>query len=107
MRPIDQQDHYESNRAWQYVAAAISKGDMDTVGAEKSKIENAQRELRKKEQSEGREWERRFFRRVETCPIFEKLAFSLGEKIEGDKTGGIWRFDQTKVATGGSQIPFL
>lgn len=107
VRPIDQQDRYESNRAWQHVAAAISKGDMDTVGFEKSKIENAQRELRKKEQSEGREWERRFFRRVETCPIFETLASPLGEKIEGDKTGGIWRFDQAKVATGGSEVPPL
>ncbi|MCJ1345335.1 Oxysterol binding protein [Peltigera leucophlebia] len=107
VRPINQQDPYESNRAWQYVAAAISKGDMDTVGAEKSKIENAQRELRKKEQSEGREWERRFFKRVETCPILETLANPLGEKIESDKTGGLWRFDQIKVATGGSKIPLL
>lgn len=107
VRPIDQQDPHESLRAWQYVAAAISKGDMDTVGAEKSKIENAQRELRKKEQSEGRSWERLFFKRVETCPIFETLARPLGEKIEGDKTGGIWRFDQTKVATGGSKLPLL
>lgn len=80
---------------------------MDTVGAEKSKIENAQRELRKKEQSEGREWERRFFKRVETCPILETLSNSLGEKIESDKTGGLWRFDQIKVATGGSKIPLL
>lgn len=80
---------------------------MDTVGAEKSKIENAQRELRKKEQSEGREWERRFFGRVETCPIFETLARPLEEKIEGDKTGGIWRFGQTKVATVGYKVPFL
>lgn len=107
VRPIAQQDPYESNRAWQYVAVAISKGDMDTVGAEKSKIENAQRELRKKEQSEGRKWERRFFKHVEGCSTFEKLANPLGEKIESDRTGGIWRFDQTKVTTGGSKVPLL
>lgn len=107
VRPIEQQDPHESLRAWQYVAAAISKGDMDTASAEKSKIENAQRDLRKKEQSEGRSWERQYFKRVEACPIFEMLARPLGERIEGDKTGGIWRFDHTKVATGGSNIPFL
>lgn len=73
---------------------------MDTVGAEKSKIENSQRELRRKEQSEGREWERRFFKRVQGCSIFEALAGPIGEKIESDKTGGVWRFDEKKVVRG-------
>lgn len=95
--PLDQQEIYESNRAWQHVAAAISKGDMDTVGIEKAKIENAQRELRRKEQSEGREWERRFFKKVPRCPNFEKLSKSVGERIESDKTGGVWRVDEKKV----------
>lgn len=96
--PIDQQDPYESNRAWQHVAAAIRKTDMDTVGAEKSKIENAQRELRRKEQAEGREWERIFFRRLSSsCPKFEKLSRPVGEKIESDKTGGVWRYDEAKA----------
>lgn len=71
---------------------------MDTVGIEKSKIENAQRELRKKEQAEGREWQRRFFKRVPLpCPTFEKLARPIAEKIESDKTGGVWRFDSDKA----------
>ena len=71
---------------------------MDTVGVEKSKIENAQRELRKKEQAEGREWQRRFFKRVSLpCPTFEKLARPIAEKIESDKTGGVWRFDSDKA----------
>lgn len=102
--PLDQQDPYESNRAWQHVAAAISKGDMDTVGVEKGKIENAQRELRRKEQREGREWERRFFKRMPGCPTFEKLAKPVGERIEIEKTGGVWRFDSEKA--GESKPPF-
>ena len=95
--PLDQQDAYESNRAWQHVAAAISKGDMDTVGIEKGKIENAQRELRRKEQNEGREWERRFFNRMPGCRIFETLSKPVGERIEIEKTGGVWRFDSAKA----------
>lgn len=95
--PLDQQETYESNRAWQRVAAAISKGDMDTVGVEKGKIENAQRELRRKEQSEGREWERRFFKRMPGCTTFEALAKPVGERIEIEKTGGVWRFDSEKA----------
>lgn len=95
--PIDQQDARETRRAWRSVAAAISKGDMDTTSMEKSKIENAQRELRKKEQAEGREWERTFFSRVSSDPLFEKLATPIGERSETDKTGGMWRFDVNKA----------
>lgn len=101
--PLDQQGPHESNRAWQHVAAAIKKSDMDTVGIEKSKIEIAQRELRKKEQAEGREWQRRFFKRLPgPCPIFEKLARVVGERIESDKTGGIWRFAGDRLAASDS-----
>lgn len=103
--PLDQQHPHESNRAWQHVAAAISRGDMDTVGAEKGKIENEQRELRRKEQKEGREWERRFFKRTPGCPTFETLAKPVGERIESEKTGGVWRFDSEKAE--GSKLPLL
>ena len=95
--PIAEQDDLESRKAWRKVAENINKGDMDTTNHEKSKIENSQRELRRKEQSEGREWERRFFTRVNGDPLFDKLAKPIGEKIESDKTGGIWRFDGEKA----------
>lgn len=95
--PLNKQEPYESNRAWQRVAAAISKGDMSTVGIEKGKIENAQRELRQKEKSEEREWARRFFNRMQECPVFETLAIPVGERIEKDKTDGVWRFDSKKA----------
>ena len=96
--PLDQQAPYESNRAWQSVAAGLQKGAMDIVHIEKSKIENAQRELRRKEQAEGREWQRRFFKKLpaNTDDMFEKLARPCGERIEAEKTGGVWRFDESK-----------
>lgn len=92
--PVEQQDPLESNRAWSRVAEAIRKGDLDTTSMEKSKIENSQREMRRQEQAEGREWERRFFTRVpgNQDPLFDRLARSIGEKIESDKTGGVWRY---------------
>jgi hypothetical protein len=108
--PIEEQDPYESRRAWHNVATSIEKGDMDATSQHKSKIENAQRELRKKEHAEGREWERRFFSKVddkgnkpEDEALFEKLAKivgmigPLGPGIEADKTGGVWRFDSEKA----------
>jgi hypothetical protein len=95
--PVEQQDPRESKRAWKMVADGIRRGDMDTVSAQKSKIENEQREMRKKEKEEGREWQRTFFTAVPNDPLFDQLAKSTGEKIEADKTGGIWRFDPKKA----------
>ncbi len=94
--PTEEQDPLESRRAWRQVAAAIQKGDMDTTGAEKSLIENQQRELRRKEQTEGREWDRRYFTRVSKDPVFDALAPKIGERSEPEKTGGIWRWDEKK-----------
>ena len=78
---------------------------MDTVGIEKGKIENEQRALRRQEQSEGREWQRRFFKRVQGCPKFEMLAKPLGERLESDKTGGVWRFDEEKARGFNGPLP--
>jgi len=101
--PLDEQDLYESRRAWKDVAENIQKSDMDAVSAYKSRIENAQRELRRVEKSEGREWERRFFNRIEPTgddATIQKLASSLdlSPTLDGDKTGGIWRFDAQRAA---------
>ncbi|RAH45034.1 OSBP family protein [Aspergillus aculeatinus CBS 121060] len=115
LAPLDQQDLYESRRAWRDVAAGIERGDMDAVSVSKSKIENAQRELRKVEKSEGREWERRFFKRVNESEdeAFQQLGPKLGlTSLESDKTGGVWRFDSAKAtdakppyhATGGEGL---
>ncbi|MCJ1313950.1 Oxysterol binding protein [Agyrium rufum] len=98
--PLEQQDELEANRAWGKVKEGILKGDMDLVGAEKTKIETSQRELRKKEAAEGREWSRRYFSRLagNTDPLFDRLAKPIGGiPIEPEKTGGIWRFDVKKA----------
>ncbi|KAJ5095430.1 hypothetical protein NUU61_004786 [Penicillium alfredii] len=107
LAPLEQQDLYESRRAWSDVAANIQGGDMDAVSVHKSRIENAQRELRRIEKSEGREWERRFFSRIDEKsdnPEVQRLASSVDLVFEADKTGGIWRFDSEKAA--GAQPPY-
>lgn len=72
----------ESRRAWKHVAEAIHAGDIFAVGTEKGKIENEQRELRKREKAEGREYQRRFFRRVGEDVVAEEL-------VKGVKAGGL------------------
>ncbi|KAI1137910.1 Oxysterol-binding protein [Hypoxylon sp. FL0543] len=98
--PTEKQHPLESRRAWANVAAGIAKGDMDYVGREKAKIEQAQRNMRKKEQAEGREWERKYFSALkEPDATLEALAPNLGLSTNGDsdKTGGLWRFDVVKA----------
>lgn len=94
--PLEEQDSLESRRAWSKVQAAIVNGDLETTSAEKTKIENEQRELRKKEKEEGREWERRYFTRVTEDPILVALGDKSGVVLEPEKTDGIWTFDNEK-----------
>ncbi|KAF3917750.1 hypothetical protein ABW20_dc0101727 [Dactylellina cionopaga] len=107
LKPIEEQDPLESRRAWAKVAAAIDIGDYELTGVEKSKIENAQRELRKKETTEGTKWEQRFFTSAEDTPVVNKLAGSAGKHMasqgltaialdEPSKTNGLWVFDEKK-----------
>lgn len=102
--PIEQQDPFESRRAWRNVAASITKGDMDAVSFHKSKIENAQRELRKKEKEESRDWERKFFKtlREDDDATFAKLVKMISGAtawagVEAEKTAGVWRFDPERA----------
>jgi hypothetical protein len=100
--PLEQQHPLESRRAWAKVAAAISKVDLDTVGLEKGKIENAQREMRAKERAEERSWQRRYFTALDDVadPVLASLgsAVSLPDTGDADKTGGLWRFDAGKCS---------
>lgn len=89
---LEEQGPLESRRAWSRVAQGIADGDMDLVGVEKTKIEVAQRDLRVRERDEGRSWQRRYFTKVESCPLLHRLAHHICLNAEPDKTGGIWRF---------------
>lgn len=95
--PIEQQDPLESRRAWQNVAEAIKKGDMEKTHQEKTVIEEQQRAVRRKEKEEGKEWQTIFFSRAEKLPEFDKLIGEVpGASLESDQTNGIWVWDQEK-----------
>ncbi|KAJ2977258.1 hypothetical protein NUW58_g7869 [Xylaria curta] len=97
--PVEKQHPLESRRAWAAVAEGIAKGDMDYVGREKTKIEQAQRAMRKKEQAEGKMWERRYFTARVEDDALQTLAAYVGLDPNGDtdRTGGLWRFDPAKA----------
>ncbi|PHH80847.1 hypothetical protein CDD80_6406 [Ophiocordyceps camponoti-rufipedis] len=105
--PLDRQHPLESRRAWAKVAEAIQKGDMEAVSAEKGKIEQAQRNMRSKERSEKRTWERRYFSAVDgDDKTLQELGKAAGVPLDGDqaKTGGLWRFDAEKAASADAQL---
>jgi oxysterol-binding protein-related protein 9/10/11 len=102
--PLEEQDPWESRRAWSAVTSAIRAGDMQGTSDAKSHIEEAQREMRKKEDAEGREWEPKFFSKVERDEVFEKLAEPHGERLRPEMTSGVWRFDEKKFRK--AKVPF-
>lgn len=102
--PIEDQDDFESRRAWKKVADAIVKGDLDTTSYQKTIIENRQRAMRKQEKEEGREWERRFFTKTNEYASFKNLAGKIGESVNDTLTNGVWIFDAEKA--GSAQPPF-
>ena len=94
--PLEKQDPLESRRAWSKVTSGINAANMSAVNNEKSKIEIRQRELREEEQTEGREWPRRYFKKVQRDARVEALLAEIGGKLEPNETGGIWQWDEEK-----------
>ncbi|TGO20414.1 hypothetical protein BPAE_0297g00030 [Botrytis paeoniae] len=95
VKPIDQQKEYESRRAWRHVTRAINENDIFQIGKEKGKIENDQRELRRKEKAKGIVWERRFFVKVGRDEVAERLANGL-KGLSLESRGGIWKWDKER-----------
>lgn len=97
--PLDEQDSWESRKAWKGVIAAIHDGNMQAVADNKSSLENAQRALRKESGTSEEAWKPLFFRRDHHDPIAEDLLKVVGERLDADATVGIWRFDAEKAAS--------
>ena len=102
LKTLEEQSAWESRRAWGPTFDAIRKADNNKVVAEKSKLENAQRQLRKQEEKEGKKWQTMFFDRCDTAAdeddIVEKLLEHLddheAERLRG--TNGCWKFNKDK-----------
>lgn len=93
---------WESRVAWKDVAEPLSKGDFSTALDAKSKLEQAQRDLRKKEKASGKTWESAFFKKIDetgASPDSKALGLLLSEAKGSldakDVVGshGCWRFD--------------
>ena len=99
---VAEQNPWESRRAWGATVDALRRGDTAGVVAEKSRLENAQRCLRKREHTAGQSWETSFFLREdgdvdEDEDVFKdlvgkgKMDKAEIERLRG--SNGKWRFD--------------
>lgn len=102
--PEEEQDQWESRKAWQGVIKSIHSGDMQGVANSKSELENAQRELRKRPDTSEDAWECLFFRKESSHPLAEKLLSEVGQSLDSNSTCGVWRFNSE--AAGGLQRPW-
>lgn len=112
VKPIEQQHELELRRAWGKVADAIRAGDYDLIHQEKLTIENAQRELRKKEKETEQPWQARWFTSVDlksdvpdALPSLASMAGLLIENVPSGALKGLkyelgeaahWRVDLDK-----------
>ena len=91
--PLDQQDPWESRKAWNGVIESTNNGNMQGVADNKNELENAQRELRKKDETSEEKWQALFFRKENSDPVAQKLFDVVGQKLDPESTCGIWKFD--------------
>lgn len=67
-RPLEEQDERESERLWKPVTDALRERNQNAATAEKSRIEDEQRDEAKRRADEGVDWRPRLFRRVQGGP---------------------------------------
>lgn len=94
VKPVEQQDPMESRAAWKKFADAIRVGNYDLASYEKSKIENEQRDMRKKELADGAKWQTRWFNCVaasDSSALYQALSQAAGVKLEDH-----WTFQREK-----------
>ena len=95
--PVNEQDPWESRRAWSGVIDSLDCGDMQGASDAKSMIEQGQRDMRKQEAWQGSSWQPVFFVRQDCDDVFAKLASAAGDQHGEDASQGFWRFNRARA----------
>jgi hypothetical protein len=91
--PLERQDPWESQQAWNDTTTALDKGDMQGAADAKSKIEEGQRAMRAEEEQRGETWKTIFFRNEREDPVYSKLAAGLNTGDDLSKEFGFWKYN--------------
>ena len=99
LTPRAEQDVWESRRAWGGVLDGMAAGDVCRVVAEKKRLEQAQRLMRRREAAAGAKWEPLFFRSLAGAEhdVFHRLAEGTTWPLCDEKTKGVWRVREDVV----------
>lgn len=105
---LDKQDPWETRRAWRKVLDAVNAGDMQATVSEKSRVEEGQRAMRRREEAEGKMWRPLFFEQIagDRDPVFERLGNVVGWELRPEKTKGVWRVNRRRAEVDPPQRPF-
>ena len=94
--PLEEQDPYETRRVWQGVREALNRGDMHATSDAKGIVEQGQRDMRKEEERQKRQWQRLFFKDAGSDDVAEQLRKVIGDELDTKETVGVWKFDEVK-----------
>jgi hypothetical protein len=92
MTPVEEQDPWESRKAWKGTIDALNAGQMQAAADAKSNVEEGQRAMRKEEEVSGKVWKPIFFKQTDNDARFERLS-ALRKEKEGLETG-LWVWDE-------------
>ncbi|KAL8366341.1 hypothetical protein RB595_004896 [Gaeumannomyces hyphopodioides] len=98
---LDDQDHWESRRAWAGVIAGLGAGgDHKAVAAEKTKLEQAQRRMRADELERSEQWEPLLFASSDGADHepFHRLTEGTDWELHDARTKGVWRLRDDRLA---------
>lgn len=85
VRPLSEQEHFESCKLWKPTIDALAVRDHQTATREKTIVENEQRELAKKRIEDGVEFHPRLFRPVNEKEIeLQKLQYVIYKRFNLD-----------------------
>lgn len=103
---LDDQDPWESRRAWRDVIARLNEGDYSGASAAKHQVEEAQRRMRQDEKESGVTWQPLLFRNAagDQHGVFHRLAEGTNHLLLDSQTKGVWRVDE--VSLDGLQKPY-
>lgn len=92
LQPEAEQDPWETRKAWRKVYEALGRGDMQATSREKSRIEEAQRAMRKCEAREKERWKPLFFTKsYEDDGVLQSLSATAAQDVARRKTEGVWK----------------
>ncbi|KAF5615862.1 oxysterol-binding protein [Fusarium sp. NRRL 25303] len=106
LEPIENQDPWESRRAWKDTIEQLQAGNLRAAAAAKHEVEAAQRLLREQEKDRGEEWRPLLFQSHPGAShqVFQDLTRGTQWTLSDIRTKGVWRLDNNLLA--GLQKPY-